>query len=536
MRIPLGAGTVTALLLLRSSVAVADEPATDGSTEAQLDEPSMPEGGECGTCVPGDRRTDAVAPRSFDIGPFVLGTPVSLAETASFVSSFVADADGNEYSAAPAFDFRARIGARLSSERELAPIRLFGEYEHDVVTGIHHGGLDADYAIISVDAPAARGTEDQLRKAYGQLDITEHVHLLGGRMTSSWGLGLVANDGVSTWEPGSARFVDPRGGDRLLRGMLMVGPFTDQAFMVAGGYDVAKHDDALRPGDEATQVFGALTWGFRQPSTAGVYVVARWQEAPSDGDETNVIVIDATGGHTFEFGEADELRIEGEFAAITGTTTFGSSPDFPEHDVRQYGAIGRLSWSRPSGGIVIDGVYASGDDNAEDHVQAGFRADPNSELGLVLFRTVVAAMSARAPITASDPGLVGLPNEDLDRLTTRGQVTNTLAFFPRGWWRPVDQLEIYGGPLIALAPADYADPFHTRIAGGDPRNPLNGVPGGYLGTEIDLGVRWRADALGTRFDIGAEGGVFLPGSAFEDAEGETMDPVMGGRFFVGYSL
>jgi hypothetical protein len=273
-----------------------------------------------------------------------------------------------------------------------------------------------------------------------------------------------------------------------------------------------------------------------QPSTAGVYVVARWQEAPSDGDETNVIVIDATGGHTFEFGEADSLRIEGEFAAITGTTTYGSSPDYPEHDVHQYGAIGRASWSRARGGVVLEGVYASGDDNAEDSVQAGFRADPNSELGLVLFRWVNAAMSSRAPVTASDPGLVGLPTEDLDRLTTRGQVSNTLAFFPRGWWRPVDQLEVYGGPLIALAATDTADPFHTRIAGGDPRNALNGVPGRFLGAELDLGVRWRADALGTRFDIGAEGGVLLPGSAFENEAGEGMDPVMAGRFFVGYSL
>mgnify|MGYP003308926972 CR=1 FL=1 len=96
-----------------------------------------------------------------------------------------------------------------------------------------------------------------------------------------------------------------------------------------------------------------------------------------------------------------------------------------------------------------------------------------------------------------------------------------MAIFPRAWVRPVDGLEIYGGPLIALSDVVYSDAFNSRIAGGDPQNALNVEPGGYYGTELDLGTRWTGIFWGAEVQVGLEGAVFIPGSALSFAKPET---------------
>jgi hypothetical protein len=214
----------------------------------------------------------------------------------------------------------------------------------------------------------------------------------------------------------------------------------------------------------------------------------------------------------------------------------GPSADFPTHDVLQLGGILRVSLNSTYFGGVLDILYASGDRDYEDGHQNGFKADINYEMGLMLFRHVMAAQTARYPATASDPDLSGYPNEDLDRLPTRGAVTNTIAFFPRAWWRPATGLEIYGGPLIALSAVDYSDPLNTKLAGGDNRNSLDATPSGYLGTEFDLGVRYRAVLSTTELTLGLEGALFLPGGAFADAEGGSLDIIYGGRGLVSYAF
>ena len=58
---------------------------------------------------------------------------------------------------------------------------------------------------------------------------------------------------------------------------------------------------------------------------------------------------------------------------------------------------------------------------------------------------------------------------------------------------PAWSANILARPLVALAPVKNTDPFNTKLAGGVPRNALDGNPGSYWGTELDLGV---AVALG----------------------------------------
>ena len=58
----------------------------------------------------------------------------------------------------------------------------------------------------------------------------------------------------------------------------------------------------------------------------------------------------------------------------------------------------------------------------------------------------------------------------------------------------------------------------------------------YLGTELDLGLRYRTIVGGTQLTVGFEGGVFMPGSAYTEGEDTQLDRVFGGRAMVAYKL
>lgn len=449
-------------------------------------------------------------------------------------SAFQVDADGGEFSPDLVLNTIARVGLRFDSIEDWKPVRLLVEYEHDLFTGPVWGGGD-DQGPPSVYAPNTGSYDEQaLRKAFARLSIGPYLTIGGGFTTSHWGMGLLANDGGHRYEYGSASFLDPRGGDVVARGLLATGPHTDARLVVFAGIDSVWNDDVLFPGDEAWQaVFGASV-GTGLPWGAGVYGVYREQTA-SDGDLTRVGVVDVTGRYRHELSGSMALTFEAEGAIVFGDTTLGSNAEHAEHDVLQLGGALRFGFDGGMGGAVLDVTYASGDRNFDDGAQNAFRADRNFEQGLVLYRTVLAAQSARSAVTASDLDLVGVPSEDLDRVPTRGNVTNTIAIFPRGWVRPTDGLELYGGPLIAFSEVELADPLHSRLGGGEARNVFNVAGGTYLGTEFDLGARLRVLVYGVELELGAEGGVFLPGAALDTAGG-SMDPVWGGRAMLGAAL
>ena len=80
------------------------------------------------------------------------------------------------------------------------------------------------------------------------------------------------------------------------------------------------------------------------------------------------------------------------------------------------------------------------------------------------------------------------------------------------------------------------DVFNTKITGGAPRSALGGVGGSYLGTELDLGVRYRMIIHGTELTLGAEGGVLSPGNGFRTLDNTLMDAVYGGRGLLRFKL
>lgn len=469
----------------------------------------------------------------FAFGGMELEFPLRATERLETVSDIPIDASGGQWSGDPAWNTQVRVGARLDTKYALAPLHALAEFEMDVLTGQHAGGALAPE--LGVDLPASGDTDSQLRKAMLRLDFGYHVHLMGGAMTSHWGMGLLANDGAHGGEFGSAQFLDPRGGDRVLRGMLLLGPVGDGKWAFAAAADKVLDDDILVGDDEAQQAVVSVIYGFGEQRHAGIYAVARQQEA-QDGKITNVGVLDAEGTYHRDLGGGHQIDLQTEVALIFGSTDLAPSVDYPEHDVLQFGGAARFGYHIDNFGLWMDLVYASGDNNLDDDRQTGFKMDPNFPQGLLLHRYVMAAQSGRAPLTAGNPDLVGVAAEDLDRFSTRGSITNTLSLFPRLYGTFWDRLEVYGGPLVALSDRDMVDPLETRLAGGQPRNALGGKPGAYLGTELDAGMRYRLFLSSAEVLLGVEGGVFLPGSAFEDAQGESMDNVSGGRAYLRLRL
>lgn len=442
------------------------------------------------------------------------------------VSNHPVDAQGGELSVAPGLLAQLRLGLVFAGRGRLDGRGLGGELEVDL------RGTPVEPDLEVARFGYQQGVDVELRKAYARFSPASWLHVAAGAMTSHWGLGLVANDGAHGWAPGSAAFADPVGGDRVLRASVALGP----ARRVAGlrglaGVDRVLGDDVLVAGDIAYQAIGALMVGSDDRAIAGLYVARRHQESGSDG-RLDAWAIDATAGVQRRFGSNTTLRIEAEAVAIVGSTTFAPTLDIAEQDVRQLGAALRGSLAGARGGVVVDLLVASGDPNLYDDTQQAFRPDPNYELGLLLYRHVLAGQTGRGQANASDPALVGYPPMGAERIASGGSATNTAAVFPRGVWRARPGLEVYGGPLIAFAPAALVDPFQTRISGTARRNALGGAGGTYLGTEVDLGARYRGRIAGTESTVGVEAGLFVPGDAFLDMSGSGMDPVWGARLIL----
>lgn len=464
-----------------------------------------------------------------------IGFTPSLSALARYgdVSAFQVDRDGEVFDASAALFTRFRVGLNYDSGIVWEFFKLQLDYEHDLVRGIVTGAeqdLNGDYY------PESGGyAAHSLKEAFAKASLGYFLTLGGGITTSQWGLGLLANDGNREWTPGSAYFGAPDGGDVVLRGFAATGPWTSQKIVFFGAYDEAQQDDVMLSGDSASQWVGGVKMGTGEAYEAGIYFVSRTQET-SDGKETAVRVYDTYGAFDTSVGDDWTLRLALEGALIEGTTQLAPTVDFPEHDILQLAGAARVSLEGGAWGSVLDILYASGDTNLDDDSVNNFRVDVNYEMGMMLYRHVMAAQTARAPFHASDLNLMGVPNQDLDRIATRGSATNTLAFFPRLWYRPMAGLELYGGPLIALAEVPQPDPFNTRIAGGEVRNALDGIAGTFYGVEVDLGLRWTGIFWGTELQLGAEGGMFFPGSAFNGTDTTTMDDVSAWRVISAFKF
>ncbi|MBM4379929.1 MAG: hypothetical protein FJ086_11640, partial [Deltaproteobacteria bacterium] len=391
--------------------------------------------------------------------------------------------------------------------------------------------------------PSAQPLE--LRQAFGEFKgNTWFVRV--GQQVNQWGLGLLANSGARDAAAGD--FGDARLGDLTWRALVAGRPLFGlggawQAVEPALAVDLVRRDnfsDFYGAGEQALQGVLALRFKVNDQKELGIYSVLRRQRAAGAGEDarsTDVVIVDAAGKWAWALGE--ELQATAGFEAVTiqGSTTQARTDAFPRHRVSQFGGAFKtgLAWGRHA--AFFDGGFASGDQNPYDGVIQNFRAHPDFNAGFILFDQVVATQSARLVGLATDPLIVGVPQDGAQLLATRGSISGAAWLFPRLKAGVREWLDVYGGPMLAWTTAKPVDPYAARLNGGESLNSLGGRPGGFLGAELDVGVQARTKVLdGLLLSATAEAGVLLPGDGLRLPSGNPMGAVYSGRLRLSLGL
>ncbi len=354
-----------------------------------------------------------------------------------------------------------------------------------------------------------------------------------GLQPSHWGLGLLANDG--THEP---PFGDYRYGNqsvRLLYGTRPAGADVPLNIAIAG--DLVYNDPVatLRDDERALQAVLAVQYGTERRQI-GAYVVYRSQRSPTDnglgfGGESpreglDAWIFDLFGRYEFDEPSGGKAFIAFEGVHIRGTTTLARTAERPEDDVRQTMFALQLGRNGESTDVVLEAGYTSGDANAEDGVQRRANMHPDHRVGLILFPELLAWSTARASTLAQSDLLSGRPQPGSQLLPTDGAASGAAYLFNWFTLRPTDYLDVRLGWIWAYATSDVVDPYRQRAdsrlqnyRGGNPRNR-------DLGLELDASILANIGLpRGVDLTVGIEGGVLIPGHAWDDAEGGRMDPL-----------
>ncbi len=371
-----------------------------------------------------------------------------------------------------------------------------------------------------------------------------------GQMASSWGLGLVANDGSDREDS----FHDPLLGDLVERVLFVTRPalvFSQshfaRHFYVGLGADLVYRDDlaSLLDGDLAGQ--GVAFAFFEGPAVrggddlfAGVYAAFREQKDDA-GDRLRVVVLDAAFRHTITLdSRGTSVHVEGEGAYALGRLEFADGGGPPRArdgaDIRQWGAVLRAMAFIPDAGLEpgVEAGVASGDADPMDHVGRAFRFDPDYQVGMILFQEVLGRMSALQTERVSDPALLYKAPSGYKMAATNGAITNAVYVYPRVRYWPLPDLELRLAFLWARGLAPIVGAYNTAGHGGYPLgyrvDPRRWTHGKWeerdLGMEVDGGVSFTVRLRGReRLRLGVQGGWCRPGAAFRDEEGGRMPSV-----------
>jgi len=358
-----------------------------------------------------------------------------------------------------------------------------------------------------------------------------------GQMGSHWGLGLLANDGAH-----ETFFGDPIYGDIVERVLFQTGPIPivplEGGLVLAAGGDFVFDDGIadVEDGDRAVQgVFAAVL--VREDSQFGTYAVYRSQTNDLD-DELQIAAFDLFGkieGPLPGGGTSDKVTLGFEGVVVTGESSFLRTVDRDVQNVLQGGALAEVGATTRWLDLAFEMGWASGDGNTLDDTVTRFTFDPDHNVGLVLFDEVIAWQTARAAALAQSPDVAGRPARGIGLLPSRGGVSGAMYLYPTLRVKPLPRLDVRFGAVVAQATSDVVDPFQQKVSGAA-RNYRGGSSESRdLGLELDAGVRWQLPLRYVNLDLGVEGGVLLPGHAFDDENGEGMDPIAAGRLRAGLS-
>lgn len=441
---------------------------------------------------------------------------------------------------------RVRVGADLPlTDRAKLAIEIEG------LTGFV-AGQTTDLGLVRGDDTflvARDGRRDFSRVLPRRLGVSaggDWGSLRVGADTFGFGLGLLANDGLK-----ARPFGDQWRGNvvgrvgtvltpwRSTRGFRETGvrPVTQGlGFLLAGDVVIRDENAELYAGDVATQGVLGARW-ILPAGEVGAFTAARWQldrRDPADPrpDRTHTFAVPADAFAALRLTPADApvaVRIEGEVAAIRGRTTRPLTIETLDGArVASLGGVARAQATHAASGLsaVLEGGYASGDNDPRDAVVRTFRFHSDFDVGLVLFEQALPLLSARAIDRAADPSLVAAPSPGLRALVPQS-VENAVYAFPvlsyerRGFRADLGWLQAWGA-------GDVTDPFLTATRGGGYNVAWSGASPGSraLGSEADLGVAYQWPVGALQLSASAEGGVLLPGAAFD---GRVDEPLWAAR-------
>lgn len=502
-------------------------------------------------------RPDETAFYTNDKGTVTFIPGLQVRNQVGWVSPFTIDRFGNEYAEGPFTSGRVRINPTLRLGKKQNVDIVFNV---DFANGRWAPQRPSDPIIAEIDQPppgsVAQGIPPipldmriaDFRELYVQW-TTDYGQLRVGQMAFTWGEGILANGGNVADRFGDMRFGGDGIGKIYERLMFATRPFAPlggvgENFVVAVGGDLVFRDDRVdlirlcdrsdptngEPRcDLAGQAFVAIR--YEKPGDpgnwVGGYAVYRNQRDGDDGDvypddgNLEVGVGDIAGQGTLVLN--DKLQLLGGFEGVLiGGRTNQAYNENGDHQILQGGAVMRGYIGDHERWLAgFDAGYASGDSNPADNALTGFSFDTTHQVGLVLFPQVRGWRSARTELLATDGDLTGEPLNGTQYIPTRGAVTNALYVHPKARWAFRERLEIWGGPLIAMSATPDADPYTTRLNGGDPTNSVGGSgEKRYYGTELDLGIRGRIDVRRVWFQLGLQGGLLLPGAGLANQAGQ----------------
>lgn len=313
-----------------------------------------------------------------------------------------------------------------------------------------------------------------------------------------------------------------------------------EGLIVAAIYDRWVSDSVVVYGDDIHQFAGALR--FLEPDfvigtnlEAQVFYAHRW-------DNQYTTRVNTVGGRALaRFGG---LYVGFDLAANVGTTREVSTSyslitgdDVVPQDILQLGAraVVRYDW-RPDGATnrppmltgYLEVDYASGDGDPQPGTPlTQFRFSEDTNVGLLMFEHVLKFQSARAAAAAVEvTRRLGAETFPAERIDTRGAFTGAFALFPQVDVRPIDDILLRGGVLVAWAPEVVNDPVGS-LQGRDGLsieddlvNFVGGPATSFYGVELDARAQWR---FLDHFALDLEGAVLFPGDAFEDVNGQAVN-------------
>ena len=351
-----------------------------------------------------------------------------------------------------------------------------------------------------------------------------------GLQPSHWGLGLLANDG--TREPAFGDYRYGNSNVRLFYGTRPFGRDVPLNLVIAGDLVYKDPIANIRDGDRALQAILALLYG-DESRGIGAYVVYRTQRTPVNNgvpvgeqidEELDVWVMDLFARWEWEEPSGGSIFAAFEGLHIRGDTTITRTADNPRQDVRQFMWAAQVGREGDMVDVMLEAGYTSGDSNTEDDVQRRATMHPDHRIGLIMFPEALAWSSARSATLARSELLTGRPSPGSDVLPTDGGVSGATYLFNWASIRPIEQLELRLGWIWARATSDVVDPYRQRAESRSVA--WRGGPS----SNRDLGVEVDASVLGyfelpheIVLGVGLEGGVYVPGRAFDLASGERMN-------------